>query len=223
MTESLKNALIIEIPAQNRKSMKHTITQAQTRFGTVLVLLGVFTATTTAMAQTWQTVLAYQRVAGKSAAGLCLAADASGNVFSGGEAEDSSSNEHGLVLKTDTTQGSWFLGDDTNPNPSNYISEVYNLGFDSIGNLYSVGQLWPGHGLLPPYWQVRKSSDRGATWTTVDLYQYPSGSWIDVTGFTADNSGNIYVVGGAMDAAGNRHWLARKSANGGQTWALVDD
>jgi hypothetical protein len=125
-------------------------------------------------------------------------------------------------LKTDTTEADWFLSDDTNPKPGSYESWVNSLGFDSNGNLYSVGQLWPPGG-LPPYWQVRKSSDRGVTWTTVDLYQYPVSSLdVDPTGFTADNAGNIYVVGWA-NSAGIRHWLVRKSTDGGQTWDLVDD
>jgi hypothetical protein len=63
----------------------------------------------------------------------------------------------------------------------------------------------------------------------VDLYQYAAGQWVDATGFTADNSGNIYVVGGGRDAGtkknrlGNLHWLVRRSSDGGQTWTLVDD
>lgn len=191
-------------------------------FGAVLTLLVVSASTNGALAQAWQNVLVYQLAAGAWAQGFGLAADALGNVFSGGYGQRLYSHPQGLVLKTDTTEANWFLSDDTNPNPGNYESWVNSLGFDSNGNLYSVGQLWPSGG-LPPYWQVRKSSDRGVTWTTVDLYQYPLSSLdVDPTGFIADNAGNIYVVGWA-NSAGIRHWLVRKSTDGGQTWALVDD
>ncbi len=176
-----------------------------------------------ATAQTWQNDLVYQFVPSKSSYGRCLAADSLGNVFSEGIGDDNAFIENGVVLKTSATETTWAVIDDTNPNPGYYTSDVYSLGFDSNGNLYSIGQLWPDHGLLPTYWYVRKSADSGRTWATVDQYQYPSGSWINVTGITADNSGNIYVLGGATDGSGNRHWLVRKSGDAGQTWALVDD
>jgi hypothetical protein len=58
----------------------------------------------------------------------------------------------------------------------------------------------------------------------VDQYQYPGEFWTGAFGFTADNSGNIYVVGGAYDLGpSGRHWLVRKSTDGGLTWANVDD
>jgi hypothetical protein len=193
--------------------------------GVALPLL-VLASTNGAMAQAWQNVLVYQLAAGKGAVGYGLAADTLGNVFSGGYGQGASVNGtsylQGLVLKTDTTEANWFLSDDTNPNPGTYQSWINSLGFDSNGNLYSVGQLWPP-GYLPPYWEVRKSADRGVTWTTVDLFQYPVSSVdVDPTGFIADNAGNIYVVGWAS-SAGNGHWLVRKSTDGGQTWANVDD
>jgi hypothetical protein len=80
-----------------------------------------------------------------------------------------------------------------------------------------------------PYWYVRRSSNSGVTWSTVDLYQYAAGQYIDATGFAADDSGNVYVVGWGRDAgtkrnpSGNLHWLVRRSTDGGNTWAVVDD
>jgi hypothetical protein len=196
----------------------------------VLLLLAVSASTGSATAQTWQTVLAYQPAVpkGKTPFAACssVAADGLGNVFSGGSANDGEGTEDGQVLQTtDTTETAWFLSDDSNTEPAADITAVNNIGFDSSGNLYSVGQLFPEQGSGAPYWYVRKSSNRGATWTTVDLYQYSSGSypWADATGFTADNSGNIYVVGGAYDGSLKRHWLVRKSSNSGETWANADD
>src|SRR5206468_3764912 len=37
------------------------------------------------------------------------------------------------------------------------------------------------------------------------------------------SSGNIFVCGTAQDKAERAHWLTRKSANGGQTWTVVDN
>ncbi len=184
-------------------------------------------------AQTWQTVLDYQLVAGKSAGGEAIVADAVGNVFSGGDATDAAGTNHTIVLKTDTTQANWYLSDDTNPDYTQYQSALWNLGLDAGGNVYSIGQLTP-YNTGTTYWYVRKSSDSGATWSTVDQSLYGAGQFMDATGFAADDTGNVYVVGWGQDqtvvGSGKHtttqttiHWLVRKSTDGGKTWRLVDD
>lgn len=177
------------------------------------------------LAQTWQTVLDYQFIDAASSYGSCIAADALGNVFVGGLGYPATGFSSGLVLKTDTTEATWYLSDNSNPSPPQG-SSIAGLAFDANGNLYSAGTLWnlctktscPG-----TFWYVRKSPDRGATWATVDLFQAVAGKSAGSGGVAGDALGNIYVSGGATDANGVYHWLVRKSADGGQTWATVDD
>src|SRR5258708_569921 len=129
------------------------------------------------IAQTWQTVLNYQLAAGKGADGEGVVADAFGNVFSGGNGTDASgTNNHGIVLKTDTTQANWYFSDDTNPSAAQDQSVIWNMGLDANRNVYSIGQLTP-YSTGIAYWYVRKSSDCGLNWSTVDLYQYTPGLW----------------------------------------------
>ncbi len=192
-------------------------------------------------AQTWQTVLDYQLAPGKESDGSGIVADAFGNVFSGGIGADAAGTNHGIVLKTDTTQLAntdpsainWYFSDDTNPDYSQYKSALWDLGLDASGDVYSIGQLTPDN-TGTTYWYVRKSSDSGATWSTVDQSLYGAGKFMDATGFAADPTGNIYVVGWGHDqtvvGSGNHtttqttiHWLVRKSTDGGQSWNLVDD
>jgi hypothetical protein len=196
-----------------------------------VALLGAIPSKSTA--QTWQTVLDYQYPGG-TAEGHRVAADASGNVFTAGDGSDASGITRGMALRTDTTQTGWLVSDDSNPNPTQYQSYIWDLGIDAGGNLYSIGQLTPNDTGIP-YWYVRKSSDSGLHWSNAgDPYQYAAGQWIDATGFAADNSGNIYVAGWGqaqtivgsgkhMTTQTTIHWLVRKSADGGQTWTLVDD
>src|SRR5213595_1134756 len=130
-------------------------------------------------AQTWETVLNYQLVAGAAAGGRSIAADASGNVFSGGYGNDASGIAHGTVLATDTSQASWYFSDDTNPSAAEYRSYIRHVGLDANGDWYSVGQLTP---LTPdnsgiPYWYVRRSSDNGLNWSIIDTYRYAPGQW----------------------------------------------
>ena len=184
-------------------------------------------------AQSWETVLDYQLAAGKESDGSGIVADASGNVFSGGIGADAAGTNHGVVLKSDTTQANWYFSDDTNPSATQGQSVIWNMGLDASGKVYSIGQLTPDSSAIT-YWYVRKSSDSGATWSTVDQSLYGAGQFMDATGFAADNSGNVYVVGWGQDqtvvGSGKHtttqttiHWLVRKSSDGGQTWNLVDD
>jgi hypothetical protein len=208
-----------------------------------VALLGAIPSTSTA--QTWQTVLDYQFVAGKPARGDGIAADPAGHVFTAGTAIDAAGVLQGIALTTDTTKlasgnwsAAWNLSDDTllnNPyiDPTQYHSDIYDCGYDSKGNLYSVGQLWPDS-TGQAFWYVRASSDGGLTWSTVDQYQYSPGQWAWATGFAADSSGNIYVVGAAHSVtvvgSGKKattqtilHRLVRRSSDGGQSWTVVDD
>ena len=80
-------------------------------------------------------------------------------------------------------------------------------------------------------WTVRRSQDGGARWATVDSAIYG-----EPRGIGADASGNLYVVGGSVPpnnggnqnpaadlAPGGSHWIVRKSSDGGNSWATVDD
>jgi hypothetical protein len=182
-----------------------------------------------APAQTWQTVLDYQYVPGYAAAGWFGAAgDSLGNVFVGGEAVDTSSIDHGLVLKTDTVAAAWYLSDDLVPSPPYTSVKVFGLGFDASGNLYQSGGLQapctasscPGD-----LWFIRKSTDRGQTWRTVDTFQYAANAGTEFPRSVAgDPSGKAFVCGSWRDAQGVSHLMVRKSSGGEPgTWSTADE
>ncbi len=75
-------------------------------------------------------------------------------------------------------------------------------------------------------WLVRRSTNGGATWTTVDAYQASSGYGARALSAGADGKGNIYVVGEASvpyKSSSFTHWIIRKSADGGTSWTTVDN
>jgi hypothetical protein len=194
-----------------------------------------------ARAQTWTTVLDYQLVAGQGAQGNGIAVGPLGQVLCVGDGHDSAGVAHGLALTANAADLSWSLPfrDDNNLDPTRYHSDSWACGYDSSGNLYSVGQLWPDDTPGVAYWYVRKSTDGGANWSSLlepdgSLYQYTPGQWAYPTAFAADAFGSIYVTGGASDLTivgtgkkaktqSNVHWLVRQSHDGGQTWAVADD
>ena len=60
--------------------------------------------------------------------------------------------------------------------------------------------------------------------TTVDAYQYASGQRSQSSDVAADpTTGRLYAAGYGTDASGTGRWIVRRSADGGATWATVDD
>jgi Flp pilus assembly protein TadD len=171
----------------------------------------------------------YRYATGQAAAGwFGTAADAVGNVFFGGEAIDTAQTDHGLVLMTDTSAASWVVSDDLISSPPFTQTKIFGLGRDANGNLYQSGGLGapctksscPGD-----WWFVRKSADRGQTWTTVDNFQYAANAGTEFPrGVAGDPSGKVFVCGSWMDAQSTSHLLVRES-NGGEpgTWSMADE
>jgi hypothetical protein len=74
-------------------------------------------------------------------------------------------------------------------------------------------------------WLVRRSTDAGASWATVDTFQLASGYGSVAMGVAANSTG-IYVVGSASasyKSGAPSHWIVRKSINGGSSWTTVDN
>jgi len=74
-------------------------------------------------------------------------------------------------------------------------------------------------------WIVRRRTDAGASWSTVDTFQLASG-YDSVAMGVAANSTGIYVVGSASasyKSGAPSHWIVRKSTNGGSSWTTVDN
>jgi hypothetical protein len=173
-----------------------------------------------------------------------LAADATGNVFAmGGQTTGNNPHQttHWLVQKWTGTQFVT-IDDYVNPNlPSsnrNALSATVIPTGASAG-IYVVGEdvnsTVPGAYIA--HWFVRKSTDGGANWQTVDNFVYDTNGRGVSQAFAVagDASGNVYVVGhGTTTTAttvkktttytvGPDHWIVRKSGNGGATWTTSDD
>jgi hypothetical protein len=98
---------------------------------------------------------------------------------------------------------------------------AHGIAIDAAGGIYVVGTA-NGHAI------ERYSADDGLHWTTRSDFLYPTEpnniSNNIFNAVTVDNTGVVYV-GGTAAQAGFRlgHWLVRRSADHGLTWATVDD
>ena len=83
------------------------------------------------------------------------------------------------------------------------------------GDIYAAGLTGTNQGVGGWVWLVRKSSDGGSTWSTVDSVWDSNVKEARAVGFHPN--GSILVAG----TIGNV-WTVRRSTNGGATWATVD-
>ena len=157
-----------------------------------------------------------------------LAVDAGGNVFATGTVADGIASycttRKGLY---DDSTGTWTFT--TIDSVAGQGAGVTVISSGPSSGVYAVGST-PGSVLPSSIWLVRKSSDGGTTWSTVDSFAAPDnlgtpGEVDAALAVTADPAGNLYVAGesgGVMDSRGF-HWVVRKSLDGGTSWSTDDD
>ncbi len=166
-----------------------------------------------ASAQTWQTVDDFQYVAGLAAENFGLTVAPSGIVYASGWAGDGTTR-HGLVMASADGGNTWSAPLDDFVYPGSATMDDGGITADSVGNLYVAGHYYGN----PQHQFVRRSTDGGGSWQTVDdvalggYSSFPSFGG----GITADTSGNVYVIGRAVNT-----WSIRKGT-GATSYATVD-
>jgi hypothetical protein len=144
-------------------------------------------------------------------------------VFVAGYTTHSTTSKNGSV----TTQSYWTVrrsldgGATWATVDSAILGEAFGLGADASGNLYVVGASQGptfGNGT---HWLVRKSSDGGNSWTTVDNYN-PGAYAVVAKAFTADLHGNLFVAGYVQQTSGAIQWLVRENPGGSGSWQTAD-
>lgn len=103
------------------------------------------------------------------------------------------------------------------------INDARAVGFHPTAGVFVVGRM--GDGKNRALWTVRRSADRGVTWTTVDTFQDAAKTDSEARGIAVSASGAIYVCGRAIQSVKGslvNNWVVRRSLNGGVTWTTVD-
>ena len=135
-----------------------------------------------------------------------------------------------LVLASGDSGNSWSLLDEFAP-PGTFVDFWFGLGggiaSDSAGNLYVSGVIHDYAGAQPNQWYVRRSTDGGANWSTVDEFAMTAaafGSNIDDIGITVDPAGDVYTAGldfYSLDSNFHYDWIVRKGV-GGTSFSTLD-
>jgi hypothetical protein len=157
-----------------------------------------------------------------------VAADAAGNIFVAGGVSYTNSTQAWTVRKG-IGGTNWFTVDTFPPAGSGWAQAIFahpTAGVFAVGKR-SITLIRNNKQSTSQDWIVRRSVDDGVTWATVDAFQLASGQDAEANGIGADANGCLYVVGFADGAAYKGgpyvHWIVRRSVDGGNTWATVDD
>lgn len=219
----------------------------------------------------WTSSDMYQLTAGKNASANNLCELSASEVFAAGSAEDAATDKHWIVRKFNGA--SWSTSDDF-VLQANLSSAANAIESDSSSTIYAVG--YGADSISVSKWLVRKSSDSGVSWATVENYNYNSshiaeakavsvvssssalvggfvqktdnsnywtirstsdggGTWVEmdsyqlsaakdaqVNALVKDSAGVFYAGGFAEDGSGVKHWIVKKSSDGGVNWSVVD-
>jgi hypothetical protein len=169
---------------------------------------------------TWTTAEAFQKSPAKGATANSIAQDPSGNLYVVGAAADSTNVFHWLVRKSTDGGETWSDADDFNQ-VSGQDASAEGITIDPAGAIYVNGYSYTDSFL--PRWTIRKSTDGGSTWTTIDAYAQDSTMYSVATGVAVDNEGRLVASGYSDTATAHPQWIVRKSTDGGTTWATAEE
>jgi hypothetical protein len=178
---------------------------------------------------TWSTVDDYQD-GGVFTSAHGITSDSAGNIYVAGYSDATSAwtirkGVGGTNFTTvDRVPSSWLEGAN-----AIYVHPTAGIFAAGVG---PVATSTDKRGDVTTYygWLVRRSTNGGATWSTVDTFSLSSGYKAVGGGMGSDGFGNVYVVGygyatagKGANAAASSHWVVRKSTNGGSSWSIVDN
>ena len=127
--------------------------------------------------------------------------------------------DRGVVLSSSDSGATWTGPLDDFASSGGYT--YYNgMASDAAGNLYVAGRVVDSNFAAPDHWIVRRSSDGGASWTTVDDFDRGGQPDGESPAIAVDAAGDVYVSDVSFVSASSV-WTVRKGV-GGTSFSTVD-
>jgi hypothetical protein len=172
--------------------------------------------------QDWEIIDSFTTARGVARCGS-IAVDSRGNVYAAGYVA------HGSTLSWITRKGSfdpssgwrWNTVDEIGRNGGNW-NESSGICMNQADDVFVSGYI--GSSDNQQVWSVRRSTEKGRTWNTVDSLPVPVGN-SRATAIAADAAGAIYAAGLVVNCSyvpARQYWIVRKSVDRGETWSIVD-
>lgn len=140
-------------------------------------------------------------------------------VFAAGSSDSANGDSLWIVRRTLDNGRTWTTVDSYQLEAGRAAS-ANAIATDGANTIYVVGpslkQIAPN--TFENRWMVRKSTDNGETWTTVEErsnFRYP-------TSVAIDAAGAVYVSGSTQPGLSNNAWMTERSLDAGTTWTIVD-
>ena len=145
----------------------------------------------------------------------------SGTIYASGVAVGSGM-QVGRVIASSDGGSTWIGPLDEFALPGFSTYHFGGMASDAAGNLYTVGFITDDDYIVPDRWIVRRSTNAGLSWTTVDDFSMggSSGHFEGPTGIVVDAAGDIYVSGVSYSSNIPR-WTIRKGI-GGASFVTID-
>lgn len=184
------------------------------------------------------------RIEGFEFPGPVFAVDSAGDMFAIGAFQTTATNKQGTVYYVEHRALFEMAAGQSSFTPVySTTTGFYASGITIVGSGPSAGI----YVIEATNWKVDKSTDGGASWTTVSSYNYDPnvavGTYTFEVASDSTGSGNVFVVGSGEQQVitGYKtvkvkgqwiqqpiygyqyHWLTRQSSDGGQTWTTADD
>lgn len=167
---------------------------------------------------TWNNVDNFN-YAGYSTVAKSIKIDNSGILYVSGLGADSSSIASWLVRKSTDNGNSWTTVDTFQLSPG-YDASCETLEI-SGSSIFAAGIGLDSSSIA--YWVTRRSSDGGASWSTIDTYNLAPSFSAYISQIYSPSPSTIYTVGSAIDSNNISHWIVRKSTDNGNSWSTVDN
>ena len=113
---------------------------------------------------------------------------------------------HSWIVRKSSDGGSTWQVLDTYQYGKNLKSHVFDVAADSSGNVCVAGYAQK----LGTRWIVRRLTNGGTKWRTVDDFRLSGGSYGEGRGITIDASNNVHVTGLAASSQGKWNWVTRQ-------------
>jgi hypothetical protein len=162
--------------------------------------------------KTWATVERFEITPGRQNYALGMAEDAAGNIYVAGVVSGPS-DTRALIRKSRNRGTAWTTVED-HLSPGAITCKTYDIDFID-GALFTLGRC----GDDATYrWVVRRSTDGGGTWDTVDAARDASARYAKPGAMTRTAGGALIVLG--IERVGETdQWLMRRSTDRGSTWS----
>jgi hypothetical protein len=176
---------------------------------------------TSALAQAWQTVDAYQMFPGLSANATDITSDPTGTLLYsvGGVTSDVAGNRTGAI-RISGDQGANWTTMDAYFEPG-WQTHFRGVGTDSGGTVFAAGQLFQSSPVFTMAWVVRESSDGGLTWGTTDHFEQVPGGRSSCGDIKVSPSGHVFAAGYGGTSNG-LSWVVRMRAPGQPSFVTAE-